>query len=153
MLLTLNPLSLLFFSFPSGVWFNREKYTNYIKIIFQNFIGVQDNDEFKEFLTKLDIRYLKLPKDSFVAYAKEDIDNFDLNRAKKIFGICTDYPDYLKDKTSCWFTWLPNPASLLPVAENYYWPFMLFSNQKTSLKIFKCQENCVSYKFKKILKL
>lgn len=30
--------------------------------------------------------------------SKEDIDNFDLNRAKKIFGICTDYPNYLKEK-------------------------------------------------------
>ncbi len=35
-----------------------------------------DNDEFKEFLTKLDMRYLKLSKDSFLAYAKEDIDNW-----------------------------------------------------------------------------
>lgn len=30
--------------------------------------------------------------------SKEDIDNFDLSRANKIFGICTDYPYYLKEK-------------------------------------------------------
>lgn len=30
--------------------------------------------------------------------SKEDIDNFDLDRAKNIYGICTDYPEYLKSK-------------------------------------------------------
>jgi glycerophosphoryl diester phosphodiesterase len=30
--------------------------------------------------------------------SKEDIDNFDLRRAKNIYGICTDYPNYLKSQ-------------------------------------------------------
>lgn len=30
--------------------------------------------------------------------SKEDIDDFDLDRTKTIFGICTDYPCYLKEK-------------------------------------------------------
>ena len=30
--------------------------------------------------------------------SKKDIDNFDLSRAKNIYGICTDYPRYLKSK-------------------------------------------------------
>jgi len=34
------------------------------------------NDEFKTFLTKLDMRYLKTSENSFLAYAKEDIDNW-----------------------------------------------------------------------------
>jgi len=35
-----------------------------------------DNDEFKTFLTKLDMHYLEKSKDSFVAKAKKDIDNW-----------------------------------------------------------------------------
>ncbi|WP_309497498.1 patatin-like phospholipase family protein [Sulfurovum sp.] len=34
------------------------------------------NDEFKSFLTKLDMHYLKTSENSFLAYAKEDIDNW-----------------------------------------------------------------------------
>jgi|15BtaG_2_1085339.scaffolds.fasta_scaffold00145_11 hypothetical protein len=32
--------------------------------------------------------------------SKEDIDNFDLARARCIYGICTDYPNYLKEQLS-----------------------------------------------------
>ena len=35
-----------------------------------------DNDEFKSFLIKLDMRYLKQSKKSFLSYAKKDIDNW-----------------------------------------------------------------------------
>jgi hypothetical protein len=28
----------------------------------------------------------------------QDIDNFDLGQAKNIYGICTDYPNYLSEK-------------------------------------------------------
>ena len=35
-----------------------------------------DNDEFKAFLSKLDMRYLKSPKDGFLHYARRDIDNW-----------------------------------------------------------------------------
>ena len=35
-----------------------------------------DNDEFKVFLTKLDMQYLKTSKNSFLTYAKQDIDNW-----------------------------------------------------------------------------
>lgn len=35
-----------------------------------------DNQEFKQFLSKLDIQYLKYPKNSFLAYAKRDINNW-----------------------------------------------------------------------------
>ena len=35
-----------------------------------------DNDEFKAFLVKLDMQYLKTSKKSFLAYAKKDIDNW-----------------------------------------------------------------------------
>ncbi|MHB0992883.1 MAG: patatin-like phospholipase family protein [Sulfurovum sp.] len=35
-----------------------------------------DNDEFKLFLSKLDMHYLELPERSFVRYAKKDIDNW-----------------------------------------------------------------------------
>ena len=35
-----------------------------------------DNAEFKTFLSKLDMRYLKQSEDSFLTYAKEDIDNW-----------------------------------------------------------------------------
>ena len=35
-----------------------------------------DNDEFKLFLTKLDMRYLKNVKKGFLSYAKQDIDNW-----------------------------------------------------------------------------
>jgi len=35
-----------------------------------------DGDEFKTFLSKLDIRYLKKAKKSFLSYAKKDIDNW-----------------------------------------------------------------------------
>ncbi len=35
-----------------------------------------NNDEFKLFLTKLDMHYLKTPETSFLTYAKEDIDNW-----------------------------------------------------------------------------
>lgn len=34
------------------------------------------NDEFKTFLSKLDMRYLNSSENSFIAYAKEDIDNW-----------------------------------------------------------------------------
>ena len=35
-----------------------------------------DNTEFKTFLSKLDMRYLEVSKDSFISYAKADIDNW-----------------------------------------------------------------------------
>ena len=35
-----------------------------------------ENDDFKDFLTKLDMHYLKTPKKSFLTYAKKDIDNW-----------------------------------------------------------------------------
>ena len=35
-----------------------------------------DNQEFKQFLSKLDMQYLKYPKNSFLAYAKRDINNW-----------------------------------------------------------------------------
>jgi len=35
-----------------------------------------DNDEFKTFLVKLDMNYLKTSKKSFLSYAKQDIDNW-----------------------------------------------------------------------------
>ena len=61
-----------------------------------------DNDAFKEFLTKLDMQYLKPTKDSFLAYAKEDIDNwykkpfrFIINRITTLENDKADiYPDH-----------------------------------------------------------
>jgi len=35
-----------------------------------------DNESFKKFLSKLDMHYLKHPKNSFLAYARKDIDNW-----------------------------------------------------------------------------
>jgi hypothetical protein len=44
---------------------------------------------------------LELTRDSVIPLiSKEDIDNFDLERAKCIYGICTDYPNYLKEQLS-----------------------------------------------------
>jgi predicted acylesterase/phospholipase RssA len=61
-----------------------------------------DNDEFKAFLSKLDMRYLKSPKKGFLRYAKKDIDNwykrplrFIVNRITSIENDRADvYPDH-----------------------------------------------------------
>jgi hypothetical protein len=44
---------------------------------------------------------LELTIDSVIPLiSKEDIDNFDLDRVKTIYGVCTDYPNYLKERLS-----------------------------------------------------
>ncbi len=61
-----------------------------------------DNDEFKVFLEKLDMHYLKSPKKGFLHYAKKDIDNwykrplrFIVNRITSIENDRADmYPDH-----------------------------------------------------------
>ena len=61
-----------------------------------------DNDEFKVFLSKLNMHYLKSPKDGFLRYAKKDIDNwykrplrFIVNRITSIENDRADiYPDH-----------------------------------------------------------
>lgn len=42
---------------------------------------------------------LELTEDSIIPLlSKEDIDNFDLERVENIYGICTDYPQYLEEQ-------------------------------------------------------
>ena len=61
-----------------------------------------DNDEFKAFLIKLDMNYLKTPKGSFLSYAKNDIDNWEKRPLRFIVNRITTlendraeiYPDH-----------------------------------------------------------
>jgi len=61
-----------------------------------------DNDEFKTFLIKLDMNYIKSPKGSFINYAKRDIDNWEKRPLRFIVNRITTlendraeiYPDH-----------------------------------------------------------
>lgn len=48
-----------------------------------------DNDEFKTFLSKLDMKYMKPSKNAYIAYAKEDIDNWYKRPLRRIINRIT----------------------------------------------------------------
>ena len=61
-----------------------------------------DNTEFKTFLSKLDMRYLEEPENSFIVYAKKDIDNWYRKPLRGIVNRITTLEnqraDYYKDQ-------------------------------------------------------
>ncbi len=82
-----------------------------------------DNNEFKKFLTKLDMKYLKKSKNSFLSYAQADIDNWYKRPLRFIINRITTLEN---DRTDI----DPDHASIAAIANVGAWASSTFLKEK-----------------------
>jgi len=86
------------------------------------------NDDFKLFLSKLDLSYLNVEKDGFVAYAKKDIDNWYKRPLRSIVSRITSIEN---DRAKVY----PDHASVAMLASMGAWAGNSFIKEKDGLYI------------------
>ena len=88
-----------------------------------------DNDEFKAFLSKLDMRYLKSPKKGFLRYAKKDIDNWYKRPLRFIVDRITSIEN---DRADVY----PDHKPLATLVDVSAWAGTTFLKEKNGLELF-----------------